>query len=125
MGYIDYSNLILRPDMTAYQYDRFIRAFAFRPFQFIHAFGYDLVDCRFTDHESTEKSGEILSEDTVSLTVSTIDYDIILYKDVLAEIIQAIESGDKDLVRQLCISKKIKEELIRQGSYQTWMSASV
>ncbi|MCR5510650.1 MAG: hypothetical protein K6F54_06885 [Lachnospiraceae bacterium] len=125
MGYIDYSNLPFRTDMTAYQYDRMIRAFAFRPFQFIHAFGYDLVDCRFTDRVSTGKPGEILAEDPVSLTVSTIDYDIILYKDVLADIMKALEADDKETVKQLCVSKKIKEELIRQGSYQTWMSASV
>ncbi len=125
MGYIDYSNLILRPDMTAYQYDRYIRAFAFRPFQFIHAFGHDLVDCMITDTPSTARPGEILSEDEVSLRVSTIDYDIILYKDVMAQITDAIDADNRELVKQLCKSKKIKEELIRQGSYRTWMSASV
>ena len=48
-----------------------------------------------------------MNETTVSFEVATIDYDIILYKDVLNELFEAIRMFNNNHAKELCASKKI------------------
>ena len=80
-SYIDYSNLKFQTRATAYQYQCQVRAFAFRPYQLLTFNGTPIVKCDITENFSTKKPGTILTNTSESFTVSTIDYDVILYKD--------------------------------------------
>lgn len=106
-GYIDFKSLVLDTKATADQIRLQVNAFAFRPYQLLKFNGEDLIGSYITDDVSSEKPGTVLYEDDISLKMATIDYDIILYKDVLNELIEAIRSHDNGKAKALCSYKKI------------------
>ena len=99
---IDYGNLKLDINRTAEQIHNQIRAFAFRPYQLLTFRNCGLVGSRITHNVSHEKPGTILEETETHFLVSTIDYDIYIYKDVLSEIIAALRSHDDERAKSLC-----------------------
>jgi len=112
---IDYSTLSLDVNATAYQIRNQIRAFAFRPYQLLTMNGTGLIGCDYTDEVSEDKPGTILSEDELTFKIATIDYNAILYKDVLKELIDAIIAKDNDRAKMLCAYKKIAGEHLPNG----------
>lgn len=106
-NYVDSKNLRLDVNCTAFQIRNQIRAFAFRPYQFIQFMGSDIVDAVITENVSKDKAGTILEDDEVSIKIASIDYDIILYKDCLDELIEAIEAEDEDKIKFYCSAKKL------------------
>lgn len=78
---IDYSSLRLNINATAYQIHNQIRAFAFKPYQLLKYKDYELIGSEITTHKSQEKPGTILSNDNKTITVATIDYNIIMFKN--------------------------------------------
>lgn len=106
-GYIDFSSIALDPFATADQIRLQINAFAFRPYQLLLFNGIPVVGSRITDYVSIEKPGTVLSEDEVSIKIASIDYDIILYKDVLDKLIEAVKEHNPDRVKKLSVFEKI------------------
>ena len=114
-GYIDFSSIELNPQATADQIRLQINAFAFRPYQLLKFKGIPLVGSKITDYVSIEKPGTVLSEDDVSIKIASIDYDIILYKDVLERIIEAVKDHDQDKAKRLCVYEKILNDQDSHG----------
>ncbi len=112
---IDYSDLKLTLKATAYQIQNQIRAFAFRPFQLLKFKEIGIVECIITDDVSKEKSGTVIAEDRISFKVSTIDYDVILFKDVLSDIFDAIRTFENEKAKYLCSSVKLIEDQDEHG----------
>ena len=77
---IDYSNLPVDLNVTAAQLDCQIRAFYFPAYQVASVNGHSVISTKITKTKSTLKPGTILKETDNWLKLSTIDYDIILYK---------------------------------------------
>jgi methionyl-tRNA formyltransferase len=107
INYIDYKNLELITNRTACQIRNQIRAFAFRPYQLLKWNGCGYVDGTITDDVSVQKPGTILEENGVYTKIATIDYDLIMYKDTLEAIFDAIREKDNDTAQRLCASNKI------------------
>lgn len=103
---IDYSNLELNVNKTAYQIKNQIRAFCFRPYQIIPWNGVKYIDCEITDDISIAKPGTIITDTDVYTKITTIDYNVILYKDVFEELLKSIQCGDNARAKYLCASKK-------------------
>ena len=61
-----------------------------------------LIGAEISDNISIEKPGTLLEEDDIRIKLATIDYDVILYKDVLTELFESIKSGDNNTARHLC-----------------------
>lgn len=80
---IDYANLVIDLNVTATQLDRQIRAFYFPVYQVAQVEGYAIVRTSVTSQRSTLKPGTILVDTKRYLKLSTIDYNIILYKQLL------------------------------------------
>ena len=97
---IDYQNLHIRLDVTAYQLDAQIRAFTYREYQIVSIFGNKISRCYITNKKSNFKPGKILEENEYSITVSTIDFDVILYKDRFPEFIDACKNNNIYVVKQ-------------------------
>lgn len=87
---IDYSNLQIDYNRTAVQVERQFRAYSFRDFQMPRYEGQSISYVEITDNKSTEKPGVIVKSDKYSLTLATIDYDIILHRDRLNEIVEIV-----------------------------------
>jgi len=114
-GYIDFSTIELDPQATADQIRLQINAFAFRPYQLLTYKGISLIGSKITDYVSIEKPGTVLSEDDVSMKIASIDYDIILYKDVLDSIIDAVKEHNPEKVKRLCVYEKIVNDKDSHG----------
>ena len=99
---IDYSNIKLDVNKTAWQIHNQIRAFAFRPYQLISFMNSHLVGSKITNNVSDKKAGTILEETETHFLISTIDYDMYIYKDVLDKIIIAVLKHDNERVKSLC-----------------------
>lgn len=69
-----------------------------------------IVDCWTMDIVLAKKSGSIIDENEVSYTISTIDYDVIIYKDVLNILFNAISNFDNKKAKKLCASKNLNEK---------------
>ena len=104
---IDYSNLKLDINQTGYQIQNQIRAFCFRPYQILSWNGTNYVECEILKDASQDRPGVVLEDNSVCTIVSSIDYDVKLYKDTFATAAALIAEG-KDS-RELCVSKKILE----------------
>ena len=77
---IDYANLTIDLNVTAAQLDRQIRAFYFPAYQVAQVYGYEISRTKITQEKSITKPGTIIRETDDLMKISTIDYNIILYK---------------------------------------------
>lgn len=112
-NYIDYSNLQLETNRTAFQIQNQIRAFNFRPYQILKWNEDSYIDSVILDDVSMEKPGTVLENTYTYTKIATIDYDILLYKDTFYNAIDVIKSGGD--ARKLCDSNKIIESQDEQG----------
>ena len=112
---IDYKNLKLDTNKTAWEIRNQIRAFSFRPYQLLHWNGNAYIECEITDEISIYKPGKIIKDVETYTKIATIDYDIILYKDVLSKLIEAISSGNNDLAKKLSVSSKVINSVEEHG----------
>lgn len=91
---IDYSHLQIDLNQTACSIDRQLRAFHFRAYQLPFVFGYPIMHAFITNEKSKIRPGTVLEDGRYSVTLSTIDYNIILYKDRYLELVSMCASGD-------------------------------
>lgn len=98
---IDYSTTIIDYNRTAKQIDRQIRAYTFRAFQLPKYNGTPILATKITSTKSVEKPGTLVFENEESYQVASIDYDIVLYKDRLEEIIQYVKDGDLESIKSI------------------------
>jgi methionyl-tRNA formyltransferase len=113
---IDYSNLHLDTNKTAYEIDCQIRAFNFRVYQQIKFENSNLSHARISDVKSVFKPGYILDENEQYYLVSSIDYNIYLYKDNLKNILNKIGSNNQNShIKNYIISGYNVSEKINNG----------
>ena len=93
---IDYSNLSINFKTTADQIDCQIRAFSYRPFQLCKVEGSPIFYAEITNDKSTSKPGTIIENNAEYIRVASIDYDILLFKDRLDEVMECAKNNDLD-----------------------------
>ena len=91
---IDYKNLKINFKCTAQQLNAQIRAFNFRQYQLPIVNSSPIAYSVITSKRSIHKPGTILNETDVYIEIATIDYDVLLYKDRLDEIILYCKNND-------------------------------
>lgn len=91
---LDYSNLKINFKATAGQIDCQVRAYSYRPFQLPIVDGYPIFYAEITNYKSTERAGTIIENNADVIRVATIDYDILLYKDRLEDVLQCAKTND-------------------------------
>jgi methionyl-tRNA formyltransferase len=77
---IDYKNLTISLNKTAYEIGKQLRAFYCPAFQIPKVFNYEIIDYEILDQKSFGKSGQVIEDNENYLIISTIDYNIKLYK---------------------------------------------
>lgn len=112
---IDYSNLVLDINSTAYQVQNQIRAFCFRPYQLLSWNKERYVECVITDEISDRQAGTVIDENESFVKIATIDYNAILFKDTFQDVLTAIKIGDNERAKKLCKSTKIIESQDEHG----------
>lgn len=87
---IDFQNININFNSTAWQIQRYVYAFSFRPYQLIKFNDKQISDVVITDKPSRLKPGTIINENDEYITLSTIDYDIELHFDLLESLLTEI-----------------------------------
>lgn len=77
---INYSNLSVDYNKTAFQIGQQIRAFSFREYQLPKFNNYEIEYFKILETKSYKKPSFIIKEEYTHFHVSTVDYDILLYK---------------------------------------------
>jgi len=91
---VDFTNNEINIYQTANQIEQFVRAFTFPVYQVPQFNDIEVYKCEIIETNSFQKPGEILKNDDEKLVVSTIDYDVILYKFYYNLLVQSAENND-------------------------------
>ncbi len=97
---LDYRNISINLNATAYHLQNQIRAFNFRPYQLPKVKGYTISHVKITNERSSKKPGTLLNSNNISMTFATIDYNIILFKDNLDEIICSAKNDNIVFIKE-------------------------
>lgn len=98
---INFSELNIDFNKTAYEIHNKIRAFTFRPYQLIMHDDISISHSVITKKKSDQKPGNIVVNNENSFEISTIDYNLILYHDLLSEILHAAEIDDLSFINKV------------------------
>lgn len=101
---IDFKNVKIDFNKTAWEIQNQVRAFSFRVYQLPHINGIKITHAVATDEKSMVKPGTVLNEMENYFLIATIDYNTKVYKDALQQILDAAQKGD---VQQL---EKLKQQ---------------
>lgn len=91
---INFKKREINPCQTAYQISQFVKAFNFRVYQLAEFCGDKIFSSRISHEKSSYKPGTILENDIEKIKISTIDYNIILFKDYYSDLIHYSELND-------------------------------
>lgn len=98
---IDYSNIVIDLNKTAFQIKSQIRAFTFPSYQLPTIFDHAIYRAVIQKEKSSCKPGKILYEDEFYLLVSTIDFNIKLYIDLRDTLFETAKKGDLEQLKRL------------------------
>jgi methionyl-tRNA formyltransferase len=103
---IDYKKINITLNKTAYEIHNQIRAFAFREYQLPQVMGKSVVFSKILPIKSNIKAGELIDENIGTLRISTIDYDLLIYKDVYPQVMDICQLGDVNELKKYlkCLS---------------------
>jgi methionyl-tRNA formyltransferase len=96
---INYKNLEINLNTTAYQIERQVKAFSFRNYQIPSIHGWKIVNSNILETKSYLKPGTIIENTKDKIIISSIDYDIELIKD------------QYDFILDYCSKDRVKELL--------------
>lgn len=94
INYLDYHNICINERQTAFQIRNQIRAFCFRPYQIIMWRDTHYFSATICDEVSEDKPGTVIEDNDIFTKIATIDYNILMFKDVLKEVLDAITGHD-------------------------------
>ena len=109
---INYKNLIINVRVTAQQLDAQIRAFASRQYQMPVVHNYKIHHTVITKTKSTAGAGKLIMDDECYLIINTIDYNIILIKDVFNNFILACRNNDLSTIKNLIKYVDLEEQTL-------------
>lgn len=96
---IDYKNIKIELNRTAFQIKQQINAFTFRYYQLPQVLGYDIFGAKILDDKSSLKAGSVVEESNNYIILSSIDYNIMLYKDNFSQLLDLSKNATfEDLV---------------------------
>lgn len=92
---IDYKSLDIDLRRTAEQIKNQIRAFTFPEYQVPKVLGYYVNSAEVSATKSSSKPGALIQATDAAITIATIDYDVILYRDMDYELLDAAAKNDE------------------------------
>ncbi|MFC6998571.1 formyltransferase family protein [Rufibacter roseus] len=90
---LDYKNVKINLKQTAFQISAQIRAFCFREYQLPQVLGWYVSKVDIMNTSSEKKAGTLLDESESFLLISTVDYDLKVYKDHYYKFFELCKSG--------------------------------
>lgn len=96
---IDYKNLKIDLKVTAFQLLRQINAFVFPAYQLPVVSGYEIYDAEISDVRSMKSAGTIVKDIDFYFDVTTIDYDVRMYKNRINALIESAKVGKIEILK--------------------------
>lgn len=103
---INYRNLTIDLNQTAENIYNQLRAFNFREYQLPKVNGVSIISSKITKIKSVMRPGCVIFEDELAILLTTIDYNIIVYKDRSKELFEACAKGEYEVIKQICCVKE-------------------
>lgn len=104
---LDFKNINIDLNQTSISIHNQIRAFNFREYQVPKVFERNIISSKILNSSSKKKAGSVLFENDISFVISTIDNDIVLYKDKVKDLFLACQNGSSELINRLLQIPKI------------------
>ena len=98
---INYRNLVLDFNKTAFQISQQLRAFSFREYQLPKYNDFKIGNLEITNKKSFLKSGTLITENSKSFCLATIDFDILLHKDFYDDLWDYCRFNNIDKLKKL------------------------
>ncbi len=95
------SNVSISGKNTAFQIQRMVNAFCFREYQLPAFEACSIRKAEILNSKSQLKPGSIICQDSNKITISTADFDIVLFKDHYSEFLQLIQKNDCSAIKKL------------------------
>lgn len=92
---IDYGNIKIDLNQTAVNIKNQVRALNFRDYQLAKINGKPVVHVNILNEKSVMKPGILLMEDEWSFKYSTVDYNVVIVKDLLDKVLEYCETGNR------------------------------
>lgn len=94
---INYSSLYIELNNTASVIERKIRAFTFRDYQIPEVLGYKIRGAEVRKEKSCQKPGRINCDTSDYIEISTIDYNLRLFKDRFDSLLDSCKNNDYEV----------------------------
>jgi methionyl-tRNA formyltransferase len=98
---INYANLEIDFNRTAYEILNQVKAFTFRSYQLVKIENESVFQGEILESKSPEKPGFILESSAERFVIATVDYDLVLYKDNFLTILDACKDKDVNFISKL------------------------
>ncbi|CNH18866.1 formyltransferase family protein [Yersinia kristensenii] len=112
---IDYRNININLNKTAFEILKQINAYTFRDFQLASVHGFNIFGGRILQDKSSQKPGCLVSNTESKIVISTVDFDIELYKDNFEEVLDLCKFGTPDEVKKIISTNRILFEKNTKG----------
>lgn len=112
---IDYQNLVIDLNKTAFEIYNQIRAFSFPAYQLPIILGNKIYHSRILNQKSKDKPSTVQLENDYEKVISTIDYDLCLLKDRQKELFNAAKEGNINFVKEMISNKYPIEQRSKEG----------
>ncbi|WP_300759228.1 formyltransferase family protein [uncultured Brachyspira sp.] len=112
---INFDNIVLDCNKTAWQIKRQVKAFCFRPYQLIKFKNNCIINVEILKEKSSVKAGAVIEEGKSYFKVATIDYNVILYKDEFENLLSCIQEFDNEEVKRILKVKNYINERNKRG----------
>lgn len=122
---INFKQLIINLNQTAQNILNQIRGYCFRCYQLPSIFDQEIFGGEIiSSSRSTVRPGTLLSEDENCFIVSTIDFDLKIFKDRLDELISSVRDNNIDLMMKILENKFLINERTIDKGWSALMVAS-
>lgn len=112
---LDFQSIKINLKQTSIHIHNQIRAYNFRDYQIPTINNIKIISSKILASSSCKKTGDVIFENDISLVISTIDNDIVLYKDLSKQFLEACKNGDYETINNLIQIPKIINIQNRQG----------
>tara|TARA_B110001450_G_C17646904_1_gene491608 strand:- start:95 stop:1324 length:1230 start_codon:yes stop_codon:yes gene_type:complete len=98
---IDYNNLKIDFCQKSINISRQIRAYTFRDYQLPKIKGFKIFGHKILKSKSKYQPGKVILHSGNSITISTLDYDLLVYIDIFDKLLNAVINNDIELIQNL------------------------
>ena len=102
---INFNDLNVDLNQTAHQIHNYLRAFSFQEYQLPKVYDFIIKSSVISNEISQKKPGTIIENNGNYLVLSTIDYNIFLYKDYSKYLFKAVEKNNLFDVKNILVNE--------------------